>query len=142
MRKIEKFIVHCSAGNQNNTAADIVEYHLRPVAKGGRGWKTPGYHFIIEKSGRVVNSVPVEKVSNGCYGHNQTAVNICYVGGVDVSKKGLPAVDNRTPEQKEALVKLLKALRVRFPDAKIYGHRDFAAKACPSFDAKSEYWYI
>ena len=34
---------------------------------------------------------------------------------------------------------LLRRLREKYPNAKIYGHRDFAAKACPSFDAKREY---
>ena len=28
------------------------------------------------------------------------------------------------------------------PDAIVHGHRDFAAKACPSFDATEEYCYI
>ena len=32
-----------------------------------------------------------------------------------------------------------RKLRVQFPNAKIRGHRDFAAKACPSFDATAEY---
>jgi len=26
-----------------------------------------------------------------------------------------------------------------YPDAIVYGHRDFSTKACPSFDAKKEY---
>ena len=34
---------------------------------------------------------------------------------------------------------LLRHLRKKYPNAKIYGHRDFAAKACPSFDARKEY---
>jgi N-acetylmuramoyl-L-alanine amidase len=29
-----------------------------------------------------------------------------------------------------------------YPDAKIHSHRDFAAKACPSFDATTEYCNI
>ena len=47
--------------------------------------------------------------------------------------------DTRTAAQKAALLKLLKELKQRYPIAKIYGHRDFARKACPSFDAKEEY---
>ena len=78
-------------------------------------------------------------MSNGCYGQNQRAINVCYVGGVDTSKKGLPPIDNRTPQQKAALLTLLKQLRRKYPQAKTYGHRDFANKACPSFDAKTEY---
>ena len=139
MRKIDKIVVHCTAGNQSNTARDIVDYHTRPVSRGGRGWKTPGYHYIIEADGRIVNTVPEDRISNGVKGHNSTAINVCYVGGVDVTRKGLPPVDNRTPAQKASLLSLLRMLRGKYPQAKIYGHRDFAPKACPTSDAKTEY---
>lgn len=139
MRNIKEIIVHCSAGSQSNTAADIVAYHTRAVSKGGRGWTTPGYHYIVEADGNVVNTVAEDRISNGCKGHNATAINVCYIGGVDVTKKGLPPVDNRTPAQKASLLALLLKLKAKYPQAKIYGHRDFAPKACPSFDAKTEY---
>lgn len=140
MRKIERIIVHCSAGNQRNTAAEIVNFHLRPKSENGRGWSKPGYHYIIEADGTIVSTWPLEKSSNGVNARiNPTAINICYIGGVDVTRPGLPPVDNRTPAQKEALRRLLKELRAKFPEARIHSHRDFAAKACPSFDATSEY---
>ena len=47
--------------------------------------------------------------------------------------------DTRTNAQRIALKKTLCALRMMYPKAKICGHRDFAAKACPSFDATAEY---
>ena len=142
MRKINKLIVHCSAGSQRNTAADIVAFHLAPASKGGRGWKTPGYHYIIEADGTVVPVVPEDKISNGCKGHNADSINICYIGGIDMTRKvngQYPPIDNRTPAQKAALRTLLSRLRAKYPEAKIYGHRDFAQKACPSFDARVEY---
>ena len=139
MRKIDKIIVHCTAGSQSNTAADIVRYHTNPKSRGGCGWKTAGYHYIIEASGKIVSTVAEATVSNGCYGQNQHAINVCYVGGVDTTKRGLPPIDNRTPEQKKSLLSLLTVLRKKYPEARIYGHRDFAKKACPSFDAKTEY---
>lgn len=139
MRRINKIIVHCTAGSQKATAADIVRYHTSPKSRGGNGWKVAGYHYIIEASGKIVNTVPEATVSNGCYGQNSHAINVCYVGGVDLNDRRLPPLDNRTPEQKKSLLSLLKALRKKYPEAKIYGHRDFAKKACPSFDAKTEY---
>ena len=142
MRTINKIIVHCSAGSQKNTAADIAAFHTRPVTKGGRGWKTPGYHYFIEADGTVVQLVPEANISNGVKGHNAHAINVCYAGGVDLTRKvngQFPPLDNRTPAQKAALRSLLAMLRAKYPAAKIYGHRDFAPKACPSFDAKTEY---
>ena len=44
-----------------------------------------------------------------------------------------------TPEQKAALLKLINDLKSRYHNAKVYGHRDFAKKDCPSFDARNEY---
>ena len=56
--------------------------------------------------------------------------------GVDAA--GHPK-DTRTPAQRWALLHLLSELRRRYPKARIYGHRDFAPKACPCFDATKEY---
>lgn len=133
-RNIKNIVVHCSAGSQRATAQDVVNYHVRTL-----GWTRPGYHYIIEADGTVVSTWPEEQYSNGVKGHNMESLNVCYIGGVDTSKPGMPPVDNRTPAQKAALIKLLKELRARYPQAKIYGHRDFARKACPSFDARKEY---
>lgn len=141
MRYIDRIVVHCSASGQSAKAKDIVAYHLRPASLGGRGWRVAGYHYIVEADGTVVNTVPEEKVANGVFGHNQHSVHVCYVGGVDTSKKSLPPLDNRTPRQKAALLTLLKQLKAKYPQAEICGHRDFTGvnKACPSFDARKEY---
>lgn len=139
MRNITHIVVHCSAGNQRNTAADIVRYHTTPKPK-GNGWKTPGYHYIVEADGTIINTVPIEQPSNGVAGHNSHIINVCYIGGVDISKPGLPPVDNRTSAQKAALVGVLRQLKAKFPHAEIVGHRDLnPKKACPSFDARKEY---
>lgn len=139
MRKIENIIVHCSAGSPRNTAADILYFHTGPKSKGCRGWSAPGYHFFIEEDGKVVQLLPIDRVSNGCKGKNATAINVCYAGGIDLTKPGLPPLDNRTKAQKTALRELLVTLRREFPNAEIHSHRDFANKACPSFDATAEY---
>ncbi len=137
MRKIRNIIVHCSAGNQKAKAKDIVHYHTAPTYAGGCGWSVPGYHYFIEADGNVVELVPIDRISNGCKGYNLSAVNVCYAGGVELPS--YRPIDNRTPQQKTALRALLVELRCKFPNAEIHSHRDFANKACPSFDATSEY---
>ena len=83
------------------------------------------------------------KSSNGVAGYNSVSINVCYIGGVD--KQGKP-LDNRTMEQKESLIFILKQLKSRYPDAKIMGHREIWGsdpkkwkKWCPCFNASEEY---
>lgn len=139
MRKIKYIVVHCTAGNQGATAADVIAYHTRTL-----GWRRAGYHYIIEADGTVVAAVPEDEPSNGVRGRNAYCINVCYTGGVDTSKKGLSPVDNRTAAQKSALIRLLRELHGRYAEAEIVGHRDFpeVKKACPSFDARKEYAHI
>jgi N-acetylmuramoyl-L-alanine amidase len=56
-----------------------------------------------------------------------------------LAKDGKTPKDTRTEAQKKTLITLLRTLKARYPNATIHGHREFANKACPSFDAKSEY---
>ena len=136
MRNINYIAIHCTATQPEASIASIQNYW-----KNNLGWKNPGYHYIIDHFGNVVNLLPIELVSNGVQGYNSQTINISYVGGID--KSGKPK-DTRTEAQKQSILKLLKELRVKFPKAKIQGHRDFpnVKKACPSFEAKKEYSLI
>lgn len=140
MRKIKYIAVHCTAGSQKSTVNDLLAEFRK------KGWKAPGYHYVITADGKIHQLLDTEKVSNGVKGYNSVTVNIAYTGGMD-------GVDNRTDEQKKSLVVLLKMLHKRYPDAVIQGHRDFSTdrngngkieknewiKKCPGFDAKTEY---
>lgn len=132
MRKITEIIVHCSATfpDQVVTVADITRWHRQ------LGWKTIGYHFLITLAGEIQEGRPIEEVGAHCTGHNANSIGVCYVGGV--AADGKPA-DTRNEAQKQALLVLLKRLKEQFPNATIHGHRDFAQKACPCFDATNEY---
>ena len=133
MRKITEIIVHCSATPEGKdfTVADITRWHK------ARKFVTIGYHYVIYRNGEVHNGRPERQVGAHCTGHNSYSIGICYIGGV--AKDGKTPKDTRTSAQKLALERLLKHLKERFPNATIRGHRDFAAKACPSFDATEEY---
>ncbi len=133
MRNIKYIAVHCTATPQTTSIDSIKNYW-----KTNLGWKMPGYHFIIKPDGESVKLLSVDEVSNGVKGFNSETINISYIGGVDAKGK---AVDNRTVAQKATLLNLLKLFKIRHPNAKIQGHRDFpnVKKECPSFNAKKEY---
>lgn len=132
MRTINKIIVHCSATpeGRHTTVEEIDLWHKQ------NGWKGVGYHYIIYLDGSIHKGRDVEMTGAHCVGHNKDSIGVCYIGGCD---RNMKAKDTRTPEQKEALIELLTRLKKRYPDAKIYGHRDFANKCCPCFPAVEEY---
>ena len=102
-----------------------------------RGFAEIGYHYLVHLDGRIEDGRDVDKAGAHTSGYNAHSIGICYIGGVE--KDGLKPKDTRTDAQKDALVRLLKELRALYPQATIHGHREFANKACPSFDARSEY---
>lgn len=132
-RNINELIVHCSATPEGKsfTTDDIKKWHL------ARGFSDIGYHYVIYLDGSVHAGRSIDKIGAHCTNHNSHSIGICYIGGV--AKDGKTPKDTRTAAQKESLVKLLKDLLVLYPKASIHGHRDFANKACPSFDATKEY---
>lgn len=133
MRKINEIIVHCTATaeGKNFKAADIDRWHK------AKGWNGIGYHHVVDLDGTVEPGRPENEVGAHCLKHNANSIGVVYVGGL--ASDGKTPKDTRTLEQKAALVKLLTELKHRYPNATIHGHRDFAAKACPSFDATKEY---
>lgn len=133
MRKINEIIVHCTATaeGKNFKAADIDRWHK------AKGWNGIGYHHVVDLDGTVEQGRPENEVGAHCLKHNANSIGVVYVGGL--ASDGKTPKDTRTLEQKAALVKLLTELKHRYPNATIHGHRDFAAKACPSFDATKEY---
>lgn len=132
-RTINKLIVHCAATPEGKdfTTLDIRRWHLQ------RGFSDIGYHYVIYRDGTVMPGRSESVVGAHTAGYNSHSIGICYIGGMDAQNKH--AKDTRTPEQKQSLLKLLKELKAKYPKATIHGHREFAAKACPSFDAKAEY---
>lgn len=137
MRKISRIFVHCTAGSQRQTIADLKAEFQR------KGWHAPGYHFVVSADGTVTQLLPIEKVANGVQGYNGHSIHIAWMGGID-SK--CHAIDNRTPEQKAALRELVAKFHYRFPDAEVMGHREIWGesprnwkKMCPCFNVKSEY---
>lgn len=143
-RNIKYIFVHCTAGPQTQTLAALLAEFRR------KGWKNPGYHYVVFPDGRVQQLLDEGAVANGVRGYNSVGVHVAYVGGIDAAGK---AVDNRTAAQKEKMRILLKLLHRRYPLARILGHRDISPdrngngrvdsweriKECPCFDAIEEY---
>lgn len=147
MRTIKYIAVHCTAGSQHTTIKELQQEFKR------KGWKNPGYHYVVAADGTITQLLDEDKVSNGVKGYNSVLINVAYIGGIDAEGK---PIDNRTDAQKASLAGLLGVLHKKYPIATIQGHRDFSPdrnhngriepsefiKACPCFDAKAEYQSI
>jgi len=115
-------LVHHS-GAEEASAAQIRAYHK------SLGWRDAGYHYLIERDGRVVNGRPPTMRGAHCVAGNMNrkALGICVIGNLE----------NRppTPAQREALTALVRRLAAehRIPAANVLGHGEVpgAATACP-----------
>lgn len=144
MGKLKYLVIHCTATPEGRevSSADIRKWHTSPVAQGGRGWKQVGYTDLFHLNGGVERLVENNEdaqvdqweVTNGAKGYNSVSRHIVYAGGVE--KDGKTPKDTRTEEQKDALERYVKAFHSSFPDVRIVGHNELAAKACPSFDVQ------
>lgn len=129
MRKIDMIIVHCSATkpSQDIGVSEIDKWHKQ------QGWEEIGYHFVIRRNGQIENGRPVEKIGAHCKGHNADSIGICLVGGIDTDGK---PENNFTDAQFTSLRSLVLKLKFTYGILYIFGHNEFANKACPCFDVK------
>ncbi len=132
MRDIDEIILHCTATPEGRavTVWDIDRWHRE------KGWRCIGYHYVVYPDGSVHRGRDVSEAGAHCAGHNARSIGVAYVGGTDA--EGRPK-DTRTEAQKAALGRLVAELRREYPGASVHGHRDFAPKDCPCFDAAAEY---
>lgn len=132
-RTIKELIVHCTATPEGKdyTVDTIRQWHLQ------RGFSDIGYHYIIHLDGSISKGRDESVVGAHCTGHNTYSIGVCYVGGCKAD--GKTPKDTRTSAQKQALLDLLKELKGKYKGASIHSHKDYANKACPSFDATKEY---
>ena len=133
MRTINLIVVHCSATRCDRPfpVTALIRCHADRFG-------FTGYHYYITRDGTTYQTRHEQLIGAHAKGYNQHSLGVCYEGGLN--KQGKPA-DTRTKAQKQALLKLLRRLKKEHPQAQILGHKDLpdVKKACPCFDAKSEY---
>lgn len=129
MNKPTEIILHCAATPEGKvfTAKDIDRMHKQ------RGFKKIGYHYVIDLDGTVEKGREESESGAHAVNHNSKSIGICYIGGV--AKDGKTPKDTRTKEQKIAMYELVDKMMKKYniPLDKVYGHYQFANKACPSF---------
>lgn len=140
-RKItDAIVIHCSATpeGRDHGVDDIKAWHK------ARGFEDVGYHYVVRLDGSVEVGRGEGFVGAHCVesGMNRRSIGVCYVGGMDKAMKA--PKDTRTAAQRRSLAELVKRLqgKYRIPDSRVFGHRDFAKKACPSFDVRTMFMVV
>ena len=135
MRKINEIIIHCTATKPNwwasrstkQKVAEIRRWHVED-----NGWSDIGYHYLIDRNGKVEEGRPLEKAGAHVKGRNANSIGISLFGGHGSSAVDQFA-DHFTQPQDEALRGLLDTLEARFGAVTVSGHNQYANKACPAF---------
>lgn len=131
-RSIKTIVNHCAATPEGKhfDANDINAWHK------DRGWSGIGYHFVILLDGTIEVGRPIGQTGAHTRGKNTGSVGIGYIGGV--TRDGKQAKDTRTAAQKAAMLWLNQELADMYGVTRISGHNEYASKACPSFQVKSD----
>jgi N-acetyl-anhydromuramyl-L-alanine amidase AmpD len=131
---VDTIFVHCSATRPDWLAAQPLAQKIAEIRRWHkqRGWSDLGYHWIIDRDGQVAQGRAEHVVGAHAQNHNTGSIGICLIGGFG-SNENDPFEKNFTPEQDAALRKLIDQIKSRTPIARIRGHNEVAAKACPGF---------
>lgn len=120
---IQFLIIHCSDTSDDEyvTAEDIHQMHIN------FGWDGIGYHKIIEKDGSIKNGRPEFWIGAHTKGINSISLGVCMIGRLNFSQN-----------QYKSLKNVIFKWKVKYPEAKILGHRDaiVTEKTCPNFNVE------
>lgn len=141
MRDFNEIIVHCTATRPEWMAskplaqkvAEIRRWHVE-----GNKWSDIGYHYLIDRNGAIAEGRKVERIGAHVRGRNRNSIGISLIGGHGGSETDKFS-DHFTADQDAALRALISELQAKHGAMTVSGHNQFAAKACPCFQAPD--WY-
>lgn len=110
-------------GDDSASAADRIELIRR--AHRNKGWGDIGYHFVVDRGGRVWQARPLNFQGAHVKDHNEQNIGIMALGNFDL----------QTPSDAQVvgLSRHVAAVSQRFgvPAGNVRTHQEWAATACP-----------
>ena len=126
INKPEYLIIHHTGGTEANPLADTSHHTYKIVDEYHKslGWEGFGYHFFIDKAGKVKAGRAENYHGAHTKGYNEKSLGICLAGNFDAT---MP-----TKEQEISLAVLMQKLvkKYNIPAEKVVPHREFATKTC------------
>jgi len=139
---VDEVILHCSATRPSWWANKSLEEQVAEFRRWhveDRGWRDIGYHFIVGRAGKILRGRAETVVGAHTQGKNRGTLGVCLVGGHGSSEKD-DFFDNFTKEQLWSTRWLVQNIAKRTDLKKVSGHNQYAAKACPGFQVRTEDW--
>lgn len=118
---INKIVVHCT--DTDHEEHDNVEW-VRKLHK-AKGWVDIGYHYFIDKKGKISDGRHITKAGAHCLGQNLTSIGVSLSGKIDF-----------TEAQFRSALFLITGLMKTYNITRdnVYPHNHFAlCKTCPNF---------
>jgi len=140
VKDIDRIIVHQAIG-ANATAESMNDYHIRSDPRGigyGRDWPHIAYHYVVERSGKIVLCNPLNAITYHTKRQNAVGVGICFCG--DFDGEGHVGKNKPTAEQYKSFILLIPALAEHLGlklSRCLFGHDDFGKPACPGREIRS-----
>lgn len=129
-RRVNRVFIHCTAADNTGPAFEGLSL-VRTVDRWHRkrGWSGVGYHFMIDKDGKLMTGRSISKTPAAQGGNNTGTIAICVHG----LEEGL-----FNAYQFETLQDLCTHLNdIYYESLTFHGHCEVSAKTCPVFDYKA-----
>lgn len=121
------------ADSSNATVADIDSWHkLRWPGFTSRAGYHVGYHYVIEKDGKVTQTRQHDEEGAHVIGMNTKSIGVCFSGNFDLT---LP-----TKAQIDSWNTLYRKLQTLYPGIPTFPHRKYATKTCHGRLLKDDYF--
>lgn len=134
---VNKIILHTTATGETWEAGKTALQQASEVARWhifDNKWSDAGYNYCIASDGTIVAMRPNARVPAHTKGYNRESIGIVLVGPTRNSTSEDKFEDYYSKTQYNSLVCLVQKLEeVNRRYFKLYGHNDYAAKACPGF---------
>ena len=129
-RDIRYLIIHTAGSSTSTTPASLMRFFFNE--RDGSGWKTGGYHWIVDRNGNGTRVYSDDISTNGAKGINGNSIHLNWIGGY--SGTGEPLNFNITTGQINTLKRLVRKYTDLYPNIKVLGHNQCSNKPCPLFN--------
>jgi hypothetical protein len=118
-------------GSTDQATAARIEL-IRTSHRQNRGWADIGYHFIVDRNGKVWEGRSIDWQGAHVKDHNEGNIGILALGNFDVQSPTSAQVEG----VRKHVVAVMKAYNV--PASRVKTHQEWAPTACPGRNMQSQ----